>query len=211
MEVGEVGRAARTCIRCGRSGFNAFERVSVGADAGGWACTHTEPCSARRRSQWRADQRSQSGRPASSPLLGWSDEAHQSAVIGANPTAVESIEHLIRELTPLDVERLDVSPRSLTRLSRGTYSVVVVDADPSDPLAYCNELYRRLTSPGRRKVPVVICSPADQSPRPPIRQLVDRPNVTIVDRPTRPDDLVAAVSDAVRSHAADERVGAPLR
>ena len=35
------------------------------------------------------------------------------------------------------------------------------DTDPSDPLAYCNEVYRRLSSTSRRQMPIVICSPPD--------------------------------------------------
>jgi hypothetical protein len=202
--LGDGGRTSRTCVRCGRIGSNAFERVAdVGSSRSAWACTHAEPCAARRRSRWRADERLSRGRPKSSPLLAWTDERRQSCVIGADPAAVSGLEQLLRELTPLDVEALDPSPRSLSRLSRGTYSVVVVDTDPSDPLAYCNEVYRRLSSTSRRLVPIVICSPPNQPIRPPIRKLVGRPNVRIVERPMRPDDLVSAVSDALRSSGVD--------
>ena len=202
--LGESGRTRRTCVRCGRTGSNAFEQVTdVQTDRAAWACTHAAPCSARRRSRWRADERVTLGRPRSSPLLAWTDERQQSCVIGADPDAVSSLEHLLRELMPLDVEALDPSPRSLSRLSRGKYCVVVVDADPSDPLAYCNEVYRRLSSSSRRQLPIVICSPPDQAIRPPMRELVGRPNVRIVKRPMRPDQLVTAVSDALRSSAAD--------
>ena len=197
---GDGGRMSRTCVRCGRIGSNAFEPVTaVGTSRPGWACTHAEPCAARRRSRWRADERLSQGRPKSSPLLAWSDERQQSCVIGTDPDAVSGLERLLREHTPLDVEALDPSPRSLSRLSRGSYCVVVVDTDPSDPLAYCNEVYRRLSSTNRRQLPIVICSPTDQPIRPPIRKLVGRPNVRIVERPMCPDDLVAAVSDALRS------------
>jgi hypothetical protein len=79
--------------------------------------------------------------------------------------------------------------------------VVVVDSMPTDPLAYCNEVYRRLNSASRRQVPIVICSERDEPIRPPIRQLVGRPNVRLVDRSARPDDLVAAVSDALQTTA----------
>jgi hypothetical protein len=200
--LGEGGRTSRTCIRCGRIGSNAFERVTdEGSGGSGWACTHVEPCAARRRSQWRADERQTLGRPKSSPLLAWTDERQQSCVIGADRAAVSDLEQLLRELTPLDVEALDISPRSLTRLSRGSYCVVVVDTDPSDPLAYCNEVYRRLSSTSRRQMPIVICSPSDEAVRPPIRELLGRPNVRVVERPMRPADLVEAVSDALRSSA----------
>ena len=36
-----------------------------------------------------------------------------------------------------------------------------------------------------------------------MRELVGRPNVRIVKRPMRPDQLVTAVSDALRSSAVD--------
>ena len=197
-------RTSRTCVRCGRMGSNAFERVTdVGSNGSGWACTHAEPCAARRRSRWRADERQSLGRPKSSPLLAWTDERQQSCVIGADPDAVSGLEQLLRERTPLEVEALDLSPRSLTRLSRGSYCVIVVDTDPSDPLAYCNEVYRRLSRTSRRQMPIVICSPPDQPIRPPIRDLLGRPNVRIVERPMRGDDLVAAVSDALRSSGAE--------
>ncbi len=201
--LGEAGRTARTCVRCGRIGSNAFEPVTDIGNRSGWACTHAEPCAARRRSRWRADERLSLGRPRSSPLVAWTDERQQSCVIGVDRDAVSDLEQLLRELTPLDVEALDPSPRSLSRLSRGSYCVVVVDSDPSDPLAYCNEVYRRLSSTSRRLIPIVICSPPDQPIRPPIRELVGRPNVRIVQRPMRPDDLVAAVSDVLRSTGAE--------
>ena len=200
--LGESGRTLRTCVRCGRTGSNAFEHVNdVESGEAAWACRHAEPCSARRRSRWRADERMTLGRPRSSPLLAWTDERQQGCVIGADPDAVSSLEHLLRERTPLDVEALDLSPRSLTRLSRGNYCVVVVDTGPSDPIAYCNEVYRRLSSSSRRQQPIVICSPSDQPIRAPMRDLVGRPNVRIVERPMRPDDLLTAVSDALRSSA----------
>src|SRR5918998_2023512 len=130
---GERVRTVRTCVRCGRTGANAFERVTDLGTEDAWACTHEEPCAARRRSSWRAGRRVSLGRPRSSPLLAWSDEGQQGCVIGSDPDAVSSIEHVLRELTPLDVEPLDSTPRSLDRLSRGKYCVVVVDTDPSDP------------------------------------------------------------------------------
>lgn len=204
---GERGRTPRTCVRCGRTGANAFQQVadlSTGDPV--WACTHEEPCAARRRSSWRAGRRLTLGRPRSSPLLAWTDDGQRSCVIGSDRAAVSTLEQLLRDLTPLEVESLDPSPKSLDRLSRGTYCVVVVDTDPSDPLAYCNELYRRLTSESRRQVPIVICSPPDQPMRPPIRDLLSRPNVRVVDRPTRPEALVAAVSEAVRASRADVAV-----
>lgn len=204
--LGESGRTSRTCVRCGRIGSNAFERATdVGSSRSAWACRHAEPCAARRRSRWRADERQTLGRPRSSPLLAWTDERQQSCVIGADPEAVSDLEQFLRELTPLDVEALDTSPRSLMRLSRGSYSVIVVDTDPSDPLAYCNEVYRRLSSTSRSQLPIVICAPPNQPIRPPIRDLVGRPNVRIVERPMRPDDLVAAVSDALRSSGTEAR------
>ncbi len=200
--LGEHGRTPRTCVRCGRSGSNAFELVTddvTGQPA--WACAHIEPCAARRKSRWRAGRRASLGRPRSSPLLSWTDERQQSCVIGADRDAVSTLERSLRELTPLDVDALDMSPRSLTRLSRGTYCVVVVDSTPSDPLAYCNEVYRRLNSASRRQLAIVICSKPDEPIRPPIRNLVGRPNVRLVDRFARPDDLVAAVSEALHSQA----------
>ena len=197
---GERVRTIRTCVRCGRTGANAFERVTdVGIDGPAWACTHVEPCAARRRSSWRAGRRVSLGRPRSSPLLAWSDEGQQSCVIGTDRSAVSTLEHLVRELTPLEVETLDSTPRSLDRLSRGKFCVVVVDTDPSDPLAYCNELYRRLSTASRRMLPIVICSRPDEPVRPPIRALLGRPNVRMVERPTRPEALVAAIADALRA------------
>ena len=197
---GEDARAVRTCVRCGRTGANAFERVSdVVSEAPAWACTHVEPCAARRRSSWRAGRRANLGRPRCSPLLAWSDEDQQGCVIGADRAAVSTLEHLLRELTPLEVEQLDSTPRSLDRLSRGKFSVVVVDTDPSDPLAYCNELHRRLSSASRRQLPIVICSAPDQPVRPPLRELLGRPNVRLIERPMRPEALVAAVADALRA------------
>lgn len=201
--MGDGGRTFRTCVRCGRSGSNAFEPVTEpGTGQSAWACTHADPCSARRGAEWRAGRRASLGRPRSSPLLAWTDERQRSCVIGADSDAVSSLERLLRQNTPLDVEALDISPRSLGRLSRGSYCVVVVDTESSDPLAYCNEVYRRLSSASRRQMPIVICSRRDEPMRPPIRELVGRPNVRIVDRPTPPKDLVAAVSEALRSRDA---------
>lgn len=196
-------------MRCGRSGSNAFEPVSdVVNGSPAWACTHVEPCAARQRAQWRAGQRDGSGRPRSSPLLAWSDEGQRACVIGGDGEAASNIERLVRELTPFEVERLDLSPRSMTRLSRGSYCVVILDTRPSDPLAYCNEVRRRLGSLSRRQLPVVIASPPDQPMRPPVRDLAARPNARVVERPVTGDALVAAVSDAMRASGAQARLSA---
>lgn len=209
MATGGSVRSRRTCVRCGRSGSNAFEPVpDVVTGRSAWACTHLEPCAVRQRTQWRAGQRDGSRRPRSSPLLAWSDEGQRACVISGDPEAASNIEHLLRELTPFEVERLDLSPRSMTRLSRGNYCVVILDTRPSDPLAYCNEVQRRLGSVSRRQLPVVIASPPNQPLRPPVRDLAARPNARVVERPVIGDALVAAVSDAMRASGSQSRLSA---
>ena len=103
----------------------------------------------------------------------------------------------MRELTPLEVDTLDLSPRAMTRLSRGSYCLVVLDARRSDPLAYCNELVRRLSSPNRRQIPIVICADPGTELRPPLRSLLDRPAARLVERPVAGPGLGAAVADAL--------------
>lgn len=196
-------------MRCGRTGSNAFEPVSdVVTGRPAWACSHVEPCATRQRAQWRAGQRDGIRRPRSSPLLAWSDEGQRACVISGDGETAADIERLLRELTPFEVECLDLSPRSMTRLSRGSYCVVILDTRPSDPLAYCNEVQRRLGSVSRRQLPIIIASPRDQPLRPPVRDLASRPNARVVERPVVGDALVAAVSDAMRANGAETRLSA---
>jgi CheY-like chemotaxis protein len=194
----ERGRASRTCARCGRTGFNAFELVAEGEGPPAWVCTHEGPCGARRRAQWRAGSRMSLGRPRSSPLLAGADDGQQVCVIGGDPDATDRIDRWLRETTPLEVDRLDHSRRSLTRLSHGTYCLVIVDARASDPLAYLNEVSRRLRSAQRSQIPVVVLTDTPQALRPPLAELAERPAVMVVRRPDAATDLADAVESALR-------------
>lgn len=118
-------------------------------------------------------------------------------VLGADRARATDLEQLVRDYTPLEVERLPLHPRAMSRLSRGAFRLIVLDAEETDPLAYCNEVYRRLSGPGRRQVPLVICIGAGQTLRPPLRRLADRPNTRVLDRPPGPAQLLEAIGGAL--------------
>lgn len=191
----ERGRPRRRCARCGRTGYNAFERTTdpAGSDLE-WVCTHREPCLARRLERWRAGSRTALGRAPSSPITPWADEDRKAGVLAVDPAATERLDQLVRDLTPLQVERLDGSPRAMARLSRGDYSLVVVDASAGDPLAFCNELYRRLSRGRLSRVPLIIVRERGQPLRGPLAKLAARPQAECLTLPMTPPAFMAGIS-----------------
>lgn len=191
----ERGRPMRRCARCGRTGYNAFERTidPAGSDPE-WVCTHREPCLARRLERWRAGTRTALGRAPSSPITPWADEDQKACVVAVDPDATERLEQLVRDLTPLQVEQLDGSPRAMARLSRGDYCLIVVDAGAGDPLAFCNELYRRLSRGRLSRVPLIIVREPGQRLRGPLAKLAGRPQAECLTRPMTPPAFMAGIS-----------------
>jgi hypothetical protein len=184
----------RTCARCGRRGYNAFEPIGEGPD---WACSHDEPCRGRRREVWRAGTRAAVGRPRSSPITPWVGEDEKACVIGSDDESTAVLERIVRDLTPLEVERLGCSAQAMARLSHTDYRLVVLDARPGDPLAFCNEVYRRLSRPERLGIPVLITADSPAELRGPLAQLAARARTHLLPRPATHAGLDEAITHAM--------------
>lgn len=184
-------RPMRTCERCGRTGYKAFEAVPGESPA--WRCAHEGPCDTRRRSLIRVGARERIGRPRSSPLMAVLTEDEPIALIASRRAEGEALAAWLRDHTPLEVDVLDFSYRSMARLSRMKYSLCVLDARATDPLAGCNELARRLSASSRSRQPILVLAASERDLRGPIRELAGRPNAGIVSREAGPDGLRSAI------------------
>lgn len=190
----ERGRPRRRCDRCGRAGYNAFAPIPDRRPTA-YRCTHEKQCRARQQSDWRA--RSRGGRPRSSPLTTPLEAAAQACVIGIDREATTSLAELLTECTDLWVESLEFNPRAMSRLSRGTYRLVILDTTEGDPLAYRNELARRLSGPARRHLPLVICHTPGDELRPPIATLAARDGARLLARPFDVPTLLRTVESVL--------------
>lgn len=190
-------RPMRTCERCGRSGFKAFEAVP--GDASAWRCAHEGPCDARRRNLIRVGARERFGRPRSSPLIAVVAGDEPIALVASSPAEGEALAEWLRDHTPLEVAVLDFSHRSMARLSRMRYALCVLDARATDPLAGCNEVVRRLSASSRSRQPILVLAGSERDLRGPIRELAARPNARVVPRAAGTDGLRAAVEALVGS------------
>lgn len=150
-------RECRTCIRCGRTGSNAFRPIPGVQGRTDWICSHVDPCVARMRTRHRTDARLSEGRPRTSPIAPAHLSERPACVVGSKRHSVDALADILVEFTAADVDRLDLSRRSLDQVSRRDYGLIVVDARPDDPVACVNELTRRLSSKGRRDCTVVVC------------------------------------------------------
>jgi hypothetical protein len=184
-------RPMRTCERCGRVGYKAFEAVPGTTPA--WRCAHEGPCDARRRSLIRVGARERTGRPKSSPLMAVVAEDEPIALVASRRSEAEALAVWLRDHTPLVVDVLDFSYRSMARLARMTYSLCVVDARATDPLAGCNELARRLSASSRSRQPILVVAGSERDLRGPIRELASRPNARVVAREAGPDGLRSVI------------------
>jgi hypothetical protein len=188
-------RQTRTCIRCGRTGWNAFRPIPTDHGRMDWICTHLDPCVARMRTRHRSGSRRSEGRPPTSPIAPAHLSERPTCVVGSDRASVDALADTIVEFTAADVDRLDPSRRSLDQLSRRDYGLVVIDARPDDPVAFVNELARRLGSSRRRECTLVVChDPGPLSPA--LEHLVRRTGARAVPRPVEGERFMDAVRRA---------------
>lgn len=180
-------------MRCGRTGTNAFRPIPTDAGAMGWICTHVEPCVARMRVRHRSDVRQSEGRPPTSPIAPPHINERPACVIGSDPASVEQLAATLAELAAMEVDRLDCTRRSLDQVSRRDYGLVVLDAGDQDPVAFVNELSRRLATRQRRECAVLVCrGPEPASPA--IEHLIQRLGAPTVEHPVTGAALMAAIA-----------------
>jgi hypothetical protein len=203
----ERQRIQHTCARCGRIGYNAFQ-ASVDSRPGAveWICSHEDPCRSRRRTGWRRSAAQELGRNGSSQLRFRLDEGMTACVIGADGEGRDRLAAILSERTALPPKALGLTPRGLGTLVRGRYCLIVIDVSSADPIAYHNELARRLRSRMHRDLPIVLCCADGHDRRPPLSWLADLPNVTVLRRPFDARRFVDGVEAALlRAPVGDER------
>ena len=186
-------RESRTCVRCGRTGTNAFRPIPTDAGAMGWLCTHEEPCIARMRVRHRSGVRQSEGRPPTSPIASPHINERPACVIGSDRASVDTLASALSELAAMEVDQLDCTRRSLEQVSRRDYGLVVVDARDQDPVAFVNELSRRLATKQRHECTVVVCRGSEPA-SPAIEHLIGRLGARSVERPISGSALMAAVT-----------------
>lgn len=161
----------------------------------GWICTHVDPCVARMRTRHRTGSRRSAGRPPTSPIAPAHLSERPACVIGSGRDSVDELAQILVELAAAEVDRLDLSRRSLDLISRRDYGLVVVDAHSDDSVAFTNELTRRLASSRHRECTVIVChGPEPMSPA--LEHLVARTAAEGVLRPHGSDQFMAAVRRA---------------
>lgn len=121
------------------------------------------------------------------------------ALVASSRAEGEALAAWLRDHTPLEVDVLDFSYRSLARLSRMKYSLFILDARATDPLAGCNEVVRRLSASTHNRLPILVLAGSDRDLRGPIRELASRPNATVVPREGGPDRLRGAIDVLIGS------------
>ena len=106
---------------------------------------------------------------------------------------MEALAAGLAELAAMEVDRLDCSRRSLEQVSRRDYGLVVIDARDQDPVAFVNELSRRLATKQRHECAVLVCrGPEPASPA--IEHLIQRLGAPTIERPVSGSALMAAVT-----------------
>lgn len=194
--MGAIGqRVNRTCIRCGRTGFNAFRPIPTDHGPMGWICTHVDPCVARMRTRHRSGSRASAGRPPTSPIAAAHLSERPACVIGSDRSSLDLLSGILGELAAADVDRLDLSRRSLDQVSRRDYGLVVIDARAEDSVAFVNELARRLGSGRRRDRAVVVCCDTTQM-TPAVERLIRGTGAQCAVRPLDSRTFMSAVRNA---------------
>lgn len=194
--MGAIGeRVNRTCIRCGRTGSNAFRPIPTDHGQMGWICTHVDPCVARMRTRHRSGSRASAGRPPTSPIAAAHLSERPACVIGSDASSLDLLSGILGELAAADVDRLDLSRRSLDHVSRRDYGLVVIDARADDSVAFVNELARRLGSGRRRDRAVVVCCDTTQM-TPAIERLIRGTGAQCAVRPIDSRTFMGAVRSA---------------
>lgn len=186
---------SRTCVRCGRTGSNAFRPIVTDPGHVNWLCMHEQPCVARMRIRHRSVARASAGRPPTSPIATAHLSERPTCVIGSNRRSVETLAGLLEELTAAEVDRLDLSRRGLDLVGRRDYGLVLLDTQPDDPVACMNQLARTLSSARRRDCAVVVRHASDD-PRPTLEQLLHLTSATAVEGTVDADRIMGAVQQA---------------
>lgn len=189
-------REVRTCVRCGRTGSSAYRPIPIDDGRMGWICSHVDPCVARMRTRHRSGVRRSEGRPPTSPIASSHLSERAACVIGSDEAAVDALADVLAEFAAVDVDRLDLSRRSLDLIGRRDYGLVVIDNRADDSVAFANELSRRLGMTRRRGCAVVITR--DGGPMSPtVEHLARRLDAACVTRPCDATSFMAAVMTAL--------------
>lgn len=148
---------------------------------------------ARMRTRHRSDARASVGRPPTSPIAPAHLSERPACVIGSDAASVAALAEVLEEFAAAEVDRLDSSRASLDRISRRAYGLVVLDARDDDPVAFVNELARRLTAKQRTECAVLVCrEPGEVTPA--LERLTQRLGVPSVIRPVEAASFMAAVT-----------------
>ena len=189
-------REVRTCVRCGRTGSSAFRPIPLDHGQMGWMCSHVDPCVARMRTRHRSGIRRSEGRPPTSPIAPTHLSERAACVIGSDASSVDQLADILAEFAAVDVDRLDLSRRSLDLVSRRDYGLVVIDNQADDSVAFANELTRRLKMTRRRGCAVVIAR--DDGPMSPaVERLTSGLGAPSVTRPCDATSFMTAVMAAL--------------
>lgn len=132
------------------------------------------------------------GRPRTSPIAPAHLSERPACVIGADDESVDALAGTLVEFTAAEVDRLNLSRRSLELVSRRDYALIVIDARADDSVAFMNELSRRLASARRRDSAIVVCHDAGPL-TPALEHLLGRTGAEGVLRPLDADRFMLAV------------------
>lgn len=188
--MGNAVLGTKTCLFCGRRGVHAYRAaMDARTRTTGWACSHTDTCQRRIADAYRAGSRSSERREGSFEPI---DPGAVIGVIGSSGRRVARLHDLLALHTGTDAVMLDASRRSLDRLGRGSWDLVVVDTTANDPVAFRNDLVRRLSG-GRRRTAVIMIGGPSAERQQPLAQLAARPTTVVLRRPCSVDGFLAAV------------------
>jgi hypothetical protein len=158
----------------------------------GWICTHVDPCVARMRTRHRSGSRASEGRPPTSPIAAAHLSERPACIVGSDRRSVDELAGVLVEFAAAEVDRLDLTRRSLDLVGRRDYGLVVIDSRPDDSVAFINELERRLSAERRRECTVIVChEPGPMSPA--LEHLVNRTGAEAVLRPFDANGFMATI------------------
>ena len=188
--MGNAVLGTKTCLFCGRRGVHAYrEAIDARTRTAGWACSHTDTCQRRIADAYRAGSRlSERGDGALEPI----DPGAVIGLIGSSGPRVARLHDLLALHTGTDAVTLDASRRSLDRLGRALWDLVVVDTTANDSVAFRNDLVRRLSG-GRRRTAVIMIGGPGVERQQPLAQLAARPTTIVLRRPCSVEAFLGAV------------------
>jgi hypothetical protein len=121
----------------------------------------------------------------------WLGEGRPIWVIGRRGRERDRLARALRENTSPDVTELDATPPGLARLAHGAACMIVIDSSTAESVAVRNELVRRLSQRTLRNLPVLVCCSSRDDLRPPWSEILEQPNVGVLERPFGAEQLVA--------------------